>query len=256
MRRFLGFIILTLCSGVFVARAYDLHDESLEYRVMFKWGLIHKQAGTVTIDTRPDGKDYYTSELIGRSARWADHFFEVRDTLRGKIQASTDMPVYYEKIAREGGGYKHDVIRYSHEGDSVIGNCTRHAYDKKLKEVVETTRRHAATGFTVDILSAFYYMRGLDYGGMQPGEAVTCTIFSGTKKETLHITYRGMEPVEIDGRSVDCYYITFTFTSKNGKKSSDDMQAWISTDSRCVPLLMVGNLPVGSVRCYYSGTNY
>ena len=29
-----------------------VQNEKITYRVMYKWGLINKQAGTVTIDTR------------------------------------------------------------------------------------------------------------------------------------------------------------------------------------------------------------
>ncbi|MDE5573507.1 MAG: DUF3108 domain-containing protein, partial [Muribaculaceae bacterium] len=48
----------------------------------------------------------------------------------------------------------------------------------------------------------------------------------------------------------------FTFTSeKNGKvKTSDDLYAWISTDSNRMPLKMEGKLPVGTVKAFL--TNY
>jgi hypothetical protein len=32
------------------------------------------------------------------------------------------------------------------------------------------------------------------------------------------------------------------------------MDAWISTTSSRIPLLMEGKLPVGKIRCFYSGT--
>lgn len=253
MRKLAVIFAAILLFGVIAARAYEIHEESLSYKVMYKWGLIQKKAGTVTIDTRNAGNGFFSSELIGVSASWADKFFSVRDTLRGTINARTIEPVYYEKIAREGGSYKRDLIKYTREGDTVRGDCTRWRLDKKSKKVTETHTDQVSTGFTVDILSAFYYMRHLDYGKMGVGESAVCTIFSGQKKETLHITYHGTEDVKIDGRQEKCFYITFSFTGNGGKKSSDDMHAWISMDSHRIPLLMVGNLPVGSVRCYYTG---
>lgn len=252
MKKFtLSAILLLLC--VLGAGAYNLHEESMTYKVMFKWGLINKQAGTVTIETRKDGNDYYSSELIGRSAGWADPFFSVRDTLRATINKSTLEPVFYEKIAREGGDYKHDVIRYTRNGEKVTGKCTRDRQRKKERSVTKIDTTLQATGMTLDILSAFYYMRHLDYSRMKAGEAATATIFSGQRKETLRITYHGTERVQLDNKHILCYYITFTFTGSNGKKSSDDMYAWISVDSARIPLKMKGNLPVGSVNCYYVG---
>ena len=35
------------------------------------------------------------------------------------------------------------------------------------------------------------------------------------------------------------------------KKSSNDIDAYMSTDTRRIPLLLVGHLPVGAVKCYY-----
>lgn len=251
--RKISLLIYLLIAGIVDAAAYNLHEETMTYKVMYKWGLIHKQAGTVEIVTRNDGNGYYSSELTGRSASWADHIFSVRDTLRGVIKSSTLEPMFYEKIAREGGDYKHDVIRYTRASEKITGQCTRTRRRKKetVTTVIDTTLH--STGMTLDILSAFYYMRHIDYATMKPGEAVTATIFSGRKKETLRITYHGKERIDIDSRRVLCYYITFTFTGDNGKKSSDDMFAWISMESSRIPLMMKGNLPVGSVRCYYTG---
>lgn len=217
---------------------------------MYKWGLINKQAGSVTIDTRSSGDGFFTSELTGRSASWADHLYSVRDTLRGRIDARTYEPVFYEKIAREDGDYKHDHITYQRHGKEVTGQCHRIQRRKKDTKDTEIHTTLHASGMTVDILSAFYYMRHLDYAKMQPGESVRATIFSGKKKETLRITYHGLQSIELGRKAVETYYITFTFTGDEGKKSSDDMFAWISTDSRRVPLKMKGNLPIGSIQCF------
>lgn len=251
MNRFYSiFLLLTLFIPLRAA-AYDIHEESIKYRVMYKWGLINKQAGSVTIDTRAGKNGRFTSELTGRSASWADHIYSVRDTLRGVIDASTYEPVIYEKIAREGGDYKYDRITFRRNGKNVTGECHRIQRKKNDKQNTEIHTTLEATGMTVDILSAFYYMRHLDYSKMQPDESVRATIFSGRRKEILRITYHGIEQLRLGrNQEAETYYITFTFTGDEGRKSSDDMFAWISTDQRRVPLKMKGNLPIGSVQCF------
>lgn len=252
MKRLLSVILLlcTLCA-VKAQSAYIPTVESLKYRVMFKWGLISKQAGTVTITTDNFADGYFNSTLIGRSANWADKFYSVRDTLMGTIMQNNLQPVYYEKIARESGDFKRDIIMYDRTTPDVVGNCQRWRQKKKSDEVTYSTNLLKANGITLDMLSSFYYMRHVDYPKMSPGQSIVMNIFSGTKKETLRITYKGNKSIEIDGKNYPSYYISFTFTSGNGKKSSDDMFAWISTDSNRIPLLMMGNLPIGSIRCYY-----
>lgn len=244
------FILVTLQVAV-AQDSYAPSLETLRYKVMYKWGFIQKQAGTVSVRTHTFDDGYFKSTLVGRSATWADKFYSVRDTLMGTIMRRTLEPVYYEKIAREGGEFKRDVIEYDRSTSDVVGNCQRWRENKKTKEITHSTVSISGTGTTLDMLSSFYYMRHIDYPSMTPGQSVTTNIFSGTKKETLKITYHGLRDVEVDDKEYTCYYIKFTFTSGNGKKSSDDMSAWISTDSRRIPMLLMGNLPVGSIRCYY-----
>lgn len=242
---------MTVLSGTVVARASEIKEECLKYRVMYKWGMISKQAGIATLSTHDIGNGMFKSTLVGRSATWADKFYTVRDTLMGTIMLDGLYPTYYEKIAHEGGEFKKDVIHYNIEGDKVTGNCTRYRRKKSNQPVVTSSISLEGTHITLDMLSSFYYMRHLDYPSMKPDQSVSLDIFSGQKKETLKITYVGRQNVEVDDKEYPCYYIKFSFTTGNGKKSSDDLFAWISTDSHRIPMMLLGKLPIGSIRCYY-----
>lgn len=78
-------------------------------------------------------------------------------------------------------------------------------------------------------------------------------VFSGRQKEILKIHFDGTKEIKIGKKRFKTYHITFTFTSKAGKKTSDNMDAWISATPERVPLLLEGRLPVGKVRAVYSG---
>lgn len=243
--------LTTLACAEDAASAYVPGPEKLNYKVMYKWGLISKQAGTVKIYTHSFDNGWFSSTLIGQSASWADKFYSVRDTLRCTIMADKLEPTYYEKIAREGGDYKRDVINYTRWRDEVTGFCQRWRQKKKSDTETYSHITIKGTGVTLDMLSSYYYMRHIDYPNMKKGDTVTTNVFSGKKKEILNIIYLGQKSIEIDGKDHLCYYIKFTFTGDNGKQSSDDMYAWISTDSNRIPLMLLGNLPIGSIRCYY-----
>lgn len=255
------FFSLLFCLFLAALQAFGAGDsayrpdgrETLNYRVMFKWGLINKQAGNATLTLRPTGDGGFITTLTASSAPWADKFYSVRDTLRGKLSSGDWKPVRYEKIAHEGGEHKHDIVLYSRSGANVKGHCTRKVWDKKGNLKIDEQRELEAFGTTVDMLTSFFYMRSLPFDKWQTGHHVAINLFSGKQKELLTIRYLGIENVEIDGKEHPCYHITFIFTSKGGKKSSDDMDAWISADSRRIPLRMEGKLPVGKVHCLYEG---
>jgi hypothetical protein len=103
------------------------------------------------------------------------------------------------------------------------------------------------------MLSAYYYMRQLPFESWDKGYVLTVNIFSGKRKELLTIRYVGTETITTDKKSYTCYHVKFLFTSDGRKKTSDDMDAWISTDSNRVPIKLEGKLPVGKVQCYYTG---
>lgn len=233
---------------------HHFRPETLNYKVMFKWGFINKKAGTATL-TLKHGSDGYHTHLAAKSEPWADRIYRVRDTLIGRMTYKDLSPTLYEKIAHEGSEQKHDIVKYDYSTPGLVrADCVRKVYKKGVLAVDET-RELSSQGDAVDMLTSFYFMRNLPYESFKPGHVTKIDIFSGKRKELLSITYHGIVDADLDGTTAKAYYITFTFTSGNGKKTSDDMEAWISTDANRIPLRLEGKLPVGKVHCIYTGSN-
>ena len=103
-----------------------------------------------------------------------------------------------------------------------------------------------------DMLSVYFFLRDIDYANLKPGETVKATIFSGSKEEFLTVRCEGKEMVQLRDKSEhEAWHILFKFTQKGGTKSSDDINCWISTKEPHIPLLIIGNLPIGQVRVNY-----
>lgn len=235
------------------AQQWKVGNEVLTYNVMYKWGLINKKAGEVSLKTVGKNASEFESTLVAASASWADKFYSLRDTLKGTINNTTFLPNRYERIAHEGGNYSHDILDYDRSGTVIKANAK--IWRKKKKgAMVSDTKLHQAEGITLDMLSSFYFMRQINFPEMKAGTSVKMNIFSGKKKENLTIHYQGISDVKIGNSKYPAYHITFTFTQEGGKVSSDNMDAWISTGARRIPLLMEGKLPVGKVRAVYSGS--
>lgn len=106
---FIAVITLVLS---FSAYGSTLSNEALTYKVMFKWGLINKQAGHGTLYLRDEG-NRYVSTLYAQSEPWADKFYKVRDTLSTIMSKPDMLPTKYERIAHEGGKYSHDIVNFT-----------------------------------------------------------------------------------------------------------------------------------------------
>ncbi len=243
---------LALAIAPAIGANVEFKNESINYKVMFKWGMVNKQAGHATLTIRNNGSQYYT-QLTAASESWADHFYKVRDTLNGIIDCAKFRPIYYERIAHEGSDHKHDTVNFSYVGAQVKGKCTRQKRDKKGNMVVDEKRDLGAMGTTVDMLTSFYYMRQLPYDTWKKGHVLTINIFSGKRKELLTIKYAGVETIKYDKKKYQCHHITFIFTSDGRTRTSENMDAWITTDARRIPIKLEGKLPVGKVQCFYTG---
>lgn len=247
----LAMMLFCLVFGSGRMEAAGFENENLRYVISYKWGLIHKDAGDATLSLRRNG-DRYTVMLAAKTKPWADRFYSVRDTLHGTIRARDLKPVSYTKITHEKGKYARAEIKYSISGQTTHGVAKRYREKDGVPSVTEKTL--SATGPVYDMLSVFYYLRKLDYAQLNRNKIYTATVFSGSKKETIKIRSLGVEKIKLKDKSVrEAYHIKFNFTQEGGRKSSDDIDTWISTDSAHIPLYLVGRLPVGEVRAYYLG---
>ncbi len=225
-----------------------LPDENLNYVVSYKWGLIHKDAGTARLSLRSRGNNYELT-LIGHTKPWADRFYQVRDTLTAVVDKNGFRPKRYLKITHEKGKYAKDEIIYSYAGETVGGNARK--YRRRGDGTMKVTEKQlTAAGKAFDMLSVFYYLRLIDYSSLKDGQKFRTTVFSGSKAEQLEVRSAGIEEVKMrDKTKRKAFHVKFKFTMKEGKKSSDDIDCWISVERPHVPLLLVGSLPVGQVRC-------
>lgn len=235
----------------FESRSADFSNEKLHYVITYKWGMIHKDAGEATLSSRLSGGNYIFT-LTAKTKPWADKIFSVRDTLQASVLKKGFQPIKYVKTAHEGGKYAKDIITYLHSSGHVGGKCQRIRIKNGEKSTSGNTL--TATGPTFDMLSVFYFLRIIDYNKLTKGNVTKLTIFSGSKSETLTIHGMGKQEIKLRDKSKRmAYHIRFNFTSGGKKKSSDDIDCWISADDARIPLLLIGTLPVGQVKCYYVG---
>ncbi|MDE5888103.1 MAG: DUF3108 domain-containing protein [Muribaculaceae bacterium] len=240
-------VLMTMSLNAF---GNDFTNERLKYVISYKWGLIHKDAGEAVLSLKNSGNKY-SLILTAKTKPWADSFYQVRDTLLGSVQKEGFKPLSYSKIAHEKGKYSRDDIKYIYSGTTVGGNVKRTRVGKDGKISVNE-KKLTGSGKVFDMLSVFYFLRSIDYANLAKGKNVRATVFSGSKAELLTIRCVGKENIKLRNKTKrEAYHIKFNFTTEGKTKSSDDIDTWISADASHIPLLVIGNLPVGQVKCYY-----
>lgn len=252
MYKRLYLLLIALVTLAIKSSATGFSNEDLHYVISYKWGLIHKDAGDATLSVRNKGNNYLLM-LTAKTKPWADKFYQVRDTLSGTVRKSDFKPLSYTKISHEKGKYGKDEITYSYSGANATGFCKRFRQGKD-GNISQSEKTLNASGPVYDMLSVFYYLRLVNYAELTQGKVIKATVFSGSKSETITIHSLGKEKIKLRDKSEhEAYHIQFNFTTGGKKKSSEDIDTWISADSSHIPLYLVGKLPVGQVRVYFVG---
>lgn len=238
-------LILMFAVGNSMVKSVNLSNESLNYHIIYHWGLIWKHAATATLEIHDDGENY-NARLYAHTLSWVDKIYRVRDTLYSTIDSRNLVPIKYVKATHEKNYVCRDVVNFRMENNKTIGDCLR-----KRPGRVDFEKTLVTNGEAFDMLSVFYKLRTLDMVQLKKKGYYTTTVFSGTSKERLDIWYVGDEKVEMRDESTrDAIHLKFTFTEDGKEKSSDDIDAWISNDADRIPLLLRGKLPIGEVRVY------
>ena len=186
---FIGLLLLP-------ALVFGQGQETLNYVISYKWGLIHKDAGEAKFIRTPKGNGYEL-KVIGKTKPWADKIFNVRDTLYSYVSKPNYLPSKYVRIAHEKGKYSRDEINFSRAG-SVTKGTGKKIREKKEGEGITTKDINIqGTGQVYDILSVFYYLRYINYGSLKANETVNATIFSGDQVEKLTVSCKGKENIKL-----------------------------------------------------------
>ncbi len=249
MLKRLYILYIAVFIGVISLNAQNFIHESLNYQIIYHWGLVWKHAANARIEIKDNQKGQYDARLYARTLSWVDKVYKVRDTLYSTIDKKHFVPIKYVKATHEKGHVGWDIVTFSQKDGGTFGACLRKRPGKQDFSINLHTEGNA-----YDMLSVFYMLRTIDMQVLKNKGATNTTVFSGKRKERLDIKYVGEERIKLRDESWhNAFHIKFCFTEEGKSKSSDDIDTWISADKAKVPLMLRGCLPIGEVRVYYSG---
>lgn len=235
-------LLLFLPTTVSAQNTQPITDETLQYDIIYQWGILWIKAADGTLSIRRNGDNYH-AQVTATTTPFADGIMKVRDTLTTIMQVSNLKPLNYNQISREGKYHQINNVQFIYCNDSTIGKT----HIVRPGKDYDKTFTIGKQGEVYDMISIFYRIRNLPFETMQTGNIIKTYIFSGKQIETLEIEYQGIKEIEIDDTKHQAHYIRFFFYNENGSKKSDKISAWISTTD-FIPLQLEGKLPIGSMK--------
>lgn len=239
MSKIISFLIGFCLCWVTVVFAQDLEGfcfkkgEKLVYRVHY--GFIN--AGTASFEVKPQreligGRNCFQIAGTGKTAGGWDWVFKVRDYYYAYLDEVSLDPMMFLRYVDE-GGYKFDEkVMFDHQKDSVT--------TKKSK--------YKSTDGIMDIMSALYRARNMDFSNAKLGQRYPMKIFLDEQEYEVGLIYLGKETIKTELGTFRCLKLQPILIISNVFKDTDGMLMWATDDQNKIPIRIKSEILVGSIK--------
>ena len=173
--------------------------ENLDFVIHYKWGAINSdvaKAGVKLDTTSLNGVPVFHCSVSGRTARFYDMFFKVREDFQSWFTREGVVPMKFFRDSREGNYYSINKYTYIWDPDE----------SKHIMAEIETSRRPVRTeelalsGCTYDLPSLFYMARNMNFSKVKPNVKYPMTFAIDDDIYNVYFIWLGREKKYIKKR--------------------------------------------------------
>lgn len=177
------------------------------------------------------GRDAYNIVFEVNSIPSFDWVFKVRDRYETYMDVQGLFPWRFEQHVRE-GNYSRDFSAF---------------FDVKKNKAKTSEGEFNIPKYVNDIVSAFYYVRTLDYSKMKGGEKIHLQNFFKDKVYDLDVRFVGREKVSVSAGTFECIIVEPIVIEGGLFKNEGSILIWLSNDDLKVPVKVKSKIVIGSI---------
>jgi hypothetical protein len=223
--------------------------ERLHYKVSYNWQFVWVEAGKVTFEVDSLQNNYppaYHFKSFGKSLSTYDWLFKVRDNFQSVADAENFKPYWYKRNTREGDYWVDNRLDFDYTNNRIIAKT-----ENTHRGITIDTL--ALNGFVMDLQTAVYYARSLDFNAMKVDEKISFNVIIDGEFYELFVRYRGIEVIEnYDGQIYRCHKFSALLVEGTIFKGGEDLSVWVTDDNNHIPILVEAKILVGSVKAYFT----
>jgi len=217
--------------------------EVLQYKVHY--GLINAAEATIEVADdlhRINERPCYKATVTGRTTGSFDIFLRIRDTWRTYIDTTSILPQKFFRNIEENNYRRRETVDFNHFKD--IAEVERHGKDKnKVKRGT-----YKVPDNVQDIVSAFYFLRTLNYDQRHVGEVIRVQGFFDEDVFSIDVIYRGRETVSTKAGTIRAIKLVPRIPSNKLFRGENAISVYLSDDRNKIPVLIQAELFVGAVK--------
>jgi hypothetical protein len=215
-----------------------MEGEELNYTLHYGFIKAGEAKITLTKEFFGNAFDVFHASAKANTTGLAKKLFPVVDIYESFFDINSNLPIKSIRNIKE-GNYKYYNEVYFNQ------------YENTVKS--QLSGMHKVPANIHDMVSAFFYVRRVNFANYKGGEIVAVDTYFGDEIFPFYIIFKGRETVHTDLGKFKC--LKFIPIVEPGRifKESDDMTFWLSDDENKVPVQVKFDMIVGSFKCDLTG---
>ena len=198
-----------------------------------KYGFVTAGIGTMEIPKikKISGRDAYYVLFTVNTVPSFDWIFQVRDRYETYLDKEALFPWRFEQHIRE-GKYSRDFSAF---------------FDQRKGKAKTSEGEYPIPKNVNDILSAFYFVRTLDFSRMKVNDKVSLQNFFKDKVYDLDVRYLGKETIEVPAGKFECIVVEPLVKEGGLFKSEGSIIIYMTNDEAKMPVRVKTKVIIGSI---------
>ena len=215
-----------------------MEGEELDYVLHYGFIKAGEAKIKLTKEMFANSFDVFHAAATAKTTGLAKTLFPVVDVYESFFDINSNLPLKSIRNIKEGNYKQYNEVYFNH-------------YENTVKSSLSGV--HKVPANIHDMVSAFFYVRRVDFSNFKGGEIVSVDTYFGDEVFPFYIVFKGRETVHTDIGKFKC--LKFVPIVEPGRifKESDDMTFWLSDDENKIPIRVKFDMIVGSFKCDISG---
>ncbi|MGF1532332.1 MAG: DUF3108 domain-containing protein [Bernardetiaceae bacterium] len=208
------------------------------------YGFINAGEARISLDknaTQIDGKTCHKVAVEGRTTGVFRLGMRVDDLWQSYIDARTGLPQQFFRDIKENKYTKVETVQFDQQhGKAHVRHTTKNRPEKQAT--------YDMLPQSQDMISGYYYLRGLNFDAYQAGDTLTIPAFFEDKPYHFQLRYLGRERVRTKIGTYDALVMAPLMPASSIFDGQDAIKFWISDDQYRIPLKIRANMFIGAVQ--------
>lgn len=230
--------------------AYRRHNfragEQLEFRLSYGWFTVGK--AELNIDSRIheyEREDCYKIDISGSTAGLVGVFTNVNDTWGAYVTRNELKPLHAYRDIQEGRYERVERTYFDHE----TGKVEVLRYDPRKEDHTKPRKVYDTPKGVKDLMSAYLYLRNVDFSKYQIGDTITIDTFYGGELYHFKLLLDKQEMFASKVGEIRAYKLYLLMPTNDLFPEEKGIVAWVSADANHLPLRIEAEMFFGRAYC-------